>query len=223
MEQENQSSPLKKITSLIKRNSFIHLYFIALFILFILMFFIVINLFFKSSPLRETNVLTPTPIITKTILKENYTITPLEKTDINITKEEDVIKKFNILSKKSVDDITIYTIKSPIPGQTDEIRIKNGVVIFERVNTKTITITSLPNIENIEKKYGKPELVVDNVGEGFYTSLYLYASKGFAVLANRFTKSVYEVQRFIPMSIDEYKKNYPEFFIKAPTPKGEKP
>lgn len=159
--------------------------------------------------------ITPSPSLSNTQETALGKDSPLERTEIGKTTEQEVKKMSGILGKKREGDITIYLIRSSEPGEIDEIRTRNGIVIFEKTSTETAT-APLPNLDQIFSKYGKPEYVKDKVGEGFYMSAYIYPSKGIAIYANRYTKSVYEIQRFIPMSLEDYVRQYGENLSPAP-------
>lgn len=160
---------------------------------------------------------TPTPIQTSPTPTDprTYQFTPLQITTIGQTTDKQIAQQNIVLSKRTVGDVTVYTIRSKEPGETDEIRTKNGLVIFEKTSTET-NIAPLPKTSRIISLFGQPEEVVDKVGEGFYMTAYLYPSKGFAIYANRYTGSVYEVQRFVPMSLNEYKQQYGTNLSPAP-------
>jgi len=211
----------RSLKELLQANYIIILFVIAILLLIIVFIFLII-ISFSSTNQNVTSKITPSP--TRIILKKNFLVNPLERSEIGKTKEEEVLESYTIKSKTSYGNETIYKIESAIPNELDEVRVEKGIVVFERVNTDTVTLTQLTRLDEVIKKFGDPELVIDKVGpHGWYTSLYVFSSNGFAVFANRYTNSVYEVQRFLPMSIDDYKNKYPEFFQPAPTPIGEKP
>lgn len=153
-----------------------------------------------------------------------YTFTPLQKTTIQQTTDKDVETKNKVVQKTQKNGTTIYLVESPIPLQVDEIRTREGRVIFESTSTETVTLAPLPKITTIEKDFGKPEDIINGVAPfDRIVSAYLYPSRGFVIFANRVTKSVYRIQRFLPMSLNEYKKNYAEYLMPAAPPKGEGP
>lgn len=163
---------------------------------------------------QETNV-SPTPTKKSSTGNKSYRFTPAEKTVIGNTTAAEVEKNEKVLEKKQEGDRTIYTVGSVSPLITDEVIVENGVVVSEYTNIKT---NQLPEVQLslIERRFGEPEDRFDKVGDDPSTSGYLYASKGFFVLANRYTGRVFKIQRFTPMRIDEYKKEFPSYIQPAP-------
>ncbi len=175
------------------------------------------NTFAPSQSTTPNSDATPTPVRTSPTpsAPQTYQFTPLQISSIGQTTDEQITQQNIILSKRTVGDTTIYSIRSKEPGKTDEIRTIDGVVIFEKTSTKT-NAAPLPKLTSIESQYGEPEETLDKVGEGFYMSAYLYPERGFAIYANKYTGSVYEIQRFLPMTLAEYKKQYGQTLSPAP-------
>lgn len=185
--------------------------------LVVIIFGIVLSLFFNTSQTNKTEVpsITPTSFPTVNTQKSSTDLfSPLEKTVIGKTTEKEIEQSQKILNKTQKGDITIYMIQSPTLRGNDIIHTKDGIVIFEDTSTTTNAVT-IPLISAVEKDYGKPEEKIDKVGEGFYISAYLYPTKGFAVYGNRYTDSVFEIQRFKPMTLAEYKTEYGEYLSPA--------
>lgn len=172
----------------------------------------------KNQPLNgvETRA-TPTPIPDSSTSVDpiTYQFTPLQKTTVAQTTEEQISQQNEVISKTTAGDVTIYTVSSKEPGKNDEIRTKNGIVVFERTSTRT-NAAPLPKTATIRSQFGDPEETLDNIGDGFYMSAYLYPTKGFAIYANNSTGSVYEIQRFLPMTLTDYKTQYGEKLAPAP-------
>lgn len=170
----------------------------------------------ESQPLNNIGG-TPTPIPATSTPAGSATnqFTPLQKTTIAQTTDAQISQQNEVLSKTNVGDVTIYTVSSKEPGKTDEIRTKNGVAVFEKTSTRT-NAAPLPKLATIKGQFGNPEETLDNIGEGFYMSAYLYPTKGFAVYANNSTGSVYEIQRFLPMTLADYKIQYGQNLSPAP-------
>lgn len=169
-----------------------------------------------SKPNQNNQASLPTPtLVPNPSLPSKFTpsqITPLQKTIIGQTTDADIVQKLKILSKKTRGNTTIYEIKSTAAG-VDEIRTEGGKVVLERTSTQIATPPP-PKIAAVEKDLGQPEKELKQVGPvGWYTNAYVYASKGLLIYANRYTGTVYEVQRFIPMSQIEYEKKYGSEFL----------
>lgn len=183
---------------------------LALFVL--VMIVLVVSSLFSSSPSpspADDVSGTPTPIPDTITQADPRTrqFTPLQKTTIGTTTDDQIRQQTNVISSRRQGDVTIYLVESKEEGETDEIHTRNGVVIYEKTSTET-NAAPLPRLSDITRQYGMPEETLDKVGDGFYMSAYLYPTKGFAIYANRYTGSIYEVQRFVPMSLAEYKVQY---------------
>lgn len=199
------------------RNKTVFLLAIAIVLIIVIFTITIFSFFNKPGTTQPQNRIlsSPTPFQEKGTTSQTKKITPLQKTEIGKTTDSEIVKSHKVLSKTTIDGVTIYTIRSLGLRGTDEIRTKNGIVIFEDTSTTTST-APLPVISELEKQYGQPEDKMDKVGDGFYISAYLYPSKGFALYGNRYTDSVFAVQRFVPMTLDEYKKTYAKYLSPAP-------
>jgi len=185
--------------------------------------FLILLLSSNSSEAPRQILPTPTPIV---YTSENYNrtsdgtfrFTPYQKTVINKTTDEEVQKNTTVIEKLETGDEVVYKIRSLNPITPDEIRTKNGVVVFEK--NKTLVDNKhgpLPRINTYIEQFGQPEDIVDNINPyGWDTSAYIYASEGFTIIASRYTDEVYEIQRYVPMTVDEYKINYSEFLQPVP-------
>lgn len=179
---------------------------------------ILLNSFQSPQTTTSTTFPTPTPNTISPGSKNDsktYQLSPLEKTVIGKTTDKQIEKESTILAKTKQEDTTVYIIKADQPEKTDEIRTRNGVVIFERTTTETAAATP-PQVSSILSTYGQPEEILDKVGEGFYMSAYLYPSQGFAIYANKYTQSIYKIDRFLKTTLLEYKKEYGTLLSPAP-------
>lgn len=168
---------------------------------------------FKPLPQpTETFLPTPTSVPTEPVSFDSSHITPLQKTTIGRTTDDQLLKNETIISKTSKGNITIYKVKAAT-GIDSEIRTQQGKVIFESTSTE-IANPPPPKINNIKQSLGEPELTQKSVGVGWYTDAYLYPSQGLVFFANSSTGTVYLVQRFTPMSVSDYRSQYPEFLQK---------
>lgn len=144
--------------------------------------------------------------------KSEPTINPLPepiyknlKSDINKPLNNSLLegpdlKKTTPLSDNQVE----YSFISSLPARDNLIITKGDKVIFERAITNP-EANILPKFDSYFQKYGKPEAEVK--GSKFYgefQTTYIYASKGFALIANPFTMEIDEVHTFASMSVDDY-------------------
>ncbi|CAN5201614.1 hypothetical protein BH09PAT1_BH09PAT1_1330 [soil metagenome] len=175
---------------------------------------IILSAFRNSSQPVDTALSTPTPVATQPPKQfDRSHITPLQKTTIDQTTDQQIVKDLNVVSKTNLRDITIYKVKSAIPGVNDEVRTKDGKVIFESSDTE-ISSPPPPKMTTVTSTFGEPELIQKSVGVGWYTDAYLYPTQGLAFFANSQTGTVYLVQRFVPMTLNNYRSQYSEFLQK---------
>lgn len=122
------------------------------------------------------------------------------------TTESQVTSFKNIKSKAVLENgVTVYTYPSNTTVKDNEIQTQNGVVIFERNITSYIEDPNLTS-QNYMQQLGTPERVIEH-GSRFYgsSSKYLiFASKGTTLIVDSFNDKVLEIQKYQPMSVDEY-------------------
>lgn len=207
------------------RNKTIFLYFgISAFLALILFGILILRFFAPQQPSQQNIRQLPTPT---RYTEENYNrapdgsfrFTPYQKTEIDKTTDEQVRKTQTVLSQTTKNGVTIYKVRALSPLTPDEIRTQRGVVVFEK--NKTLLDNKygpLPRLPIYTQEFGQAESTKDNISPyGAEVTAYMYASKGFTLFANRYTKEVYEVQRFTPMSVEQYKSQYREFLVSIPT------
>lgn len=144
----------------------------------------------------------PTPLI----------VSPLEKTRIGETVQKQVEEglKFSNKQLASKSGAIVYSIPSVNPLRPDEVRTQNGKVNFERINLPEETqAVGYLQITNFQNTHGQAEKVIK--GSEFYgpfISYYIYAKKGITIIGNSHTDEVYELQRYQPMTVEEYLEKY---------------
>lgn len=171
---------------------------------------VILSTFAPANQSITTSLPTPTAVPTAPVVFNKSHITPLQKTTVGKTTDDQIVKNESITSKTTKGDITIYKVKSAIPGEDDEIRTQNGKVIFESTSTE-IASPPPPTMNDVKSTFGEPELIQKSVGVGWYTDAYLYPTQGLAFFANSTTGTVYLVQRFTPMTLTSYRSQYAEF------------
>jgi hypothetical protein len=103
-----------------------------------------------------------------------------------------------------------YNISSINPFRPTEIITKDGVAIFE----KTVIPTDANNdgtltIATIQQKFGSPDRVIQGSAEyGPHTNTFSYSPQGFVFIANPVSGSIYEFHSFIPMTTDQYLREF---------------
>lgn len=169
----------------------------------------------------------PTPIAVTFSYRNQKGIptSPLEKTMINKTTDQEIKQKFTILKTTQLaNGVTIYTVKSELPALEDQIYTQNGVVVFDSTSIFTIKYGDLPLLSQFEAHLGQPEEIVERNKEyGWAISNYLFPKKGYLLVANKFTKEVYEVDRFTPMTLAQFKQQYGADYLQQSPPPNQTP
>lgn len=151
----------------------------------------------------------PLPVISQPPTK----LSPFQKTIIGKTTVSDVEKDYQINTRQTLPNGDLkYSINSKIEARPDQIIFHNNLAQFERV-----VLVGNPSISGSIKlsdqilKYGPAEKV--NKGSKFYgyhMDTYIYATKGFAFIANTNADEIYETQTFSQTSLENYLSNYGE-------------
>lgn len=181
-------------------------------LLVVIVIILLISILFRTESTKTNQNIYPTPASINEPWKK-YPFTPLQKTSVGLTTDAYIKKKYKVINEELMTDGSIkYKVESVTPTKYDEIRTKNGVVIFEKTRVFTIKFGDLKLLSYYENIFGKPQDIQDNIKlYGWNTSAYIFAGKGFTLIVNRFTNEVYEVQRYTPVSVQEYKTTYAEF------------
>lgn len=200
-----------------EKNQTLLLLGIAIFLILAIIVIAIFSLSSTPSTSEDTSFPTPTPIPYTRDTEGNFTFTPLQKTVITKTTAQEVESQQKIINKSLRGDITVYEVPSATPGETDEIRTKNGVVVFESVDLFNNKSGMPPKATVYTKEFGIPEKKLKSVTDlGKHISAYIYAEKGFTIFVNPNTNTVYRIHRFTPMTTTEYETQYAEFLEPAP-------
>jgi len=190
----------------------------------ILVIILIISSLFNNDSTQE-----PQPISSEVKNTSNpqdtasFEITPLQKTIIGKTEESFVKINNKIISTTEENGIKTYVVQSFIRQYTNEIKTENGIVVFESTRTD-ISNPPPPTISAFKRIYGEPELVLNSVSSiGKFISAYIYAEKGYTLFANRYTGTVYDVHRYLPMTLSSYQQKYTEYLQEAPPYPQERP
>lgn len=196
-----KNSPLKGVILL----------FVAVCILIIILAVLLFSAFSSQQNTFISTIPTPTPV-----QKINY-----QKAIINKTTENEFLEKNTIINKEHAAGGGIkYIIKSVDPLYPDEVIFKNGVAVFKRTSTQTMAPGGYPKIDTYKKQFGPPEEeIYGNKKFSPWISSFLYPTRGYVIIGNRVTGSIYEVQQFTPMTLSEYKQEYGNYIEKI-TPQG---
>lgn len=134
---------------------------------------------------------------------------PTLKTVVGKTTEQEVSALSGIESKTTLSDNKVeYLFQSEPTLKSHSIITQNHVVVFEK-GKKVEDGLKLPKASSYFNTYGQRE--AEFTGSklyGKFEKTYVYAAKGFAIIANPFTDEVDSLQIFLPMSVADYLKTW---------------
>lgn len=147
------------------------------------------------------------PIPESTINQSSEKLNQLLRSVIGVTTDDDILKMDPIL-KKDVPDGKEYSFLSPLNDRPDIVVTKNGKASFEReILPLEVNSAGHALISKLEEKLGKPDQIVKgSKNYSWDASTYIYANKGVAFIGQQDT--VFEIQTFAPMSVNEYIQQY---------------
>lgn len=177
------------------------------------MIIIMIAILLKSQSQKITSP--PFPVISRSPLPTTFPSPlisfPQQKTIIGKTTTSDIDRIYPDMNKQTLANGDLeYTVDSRIMARPNQIIFRNNLAQFER-----IVITGDPNSSGFLRlseqvnKYGPAEQVIKGSKlYGYNIETYIYANKGFVIIANTYADEVYEIQTFSPTSVEGYIKNY---------------
>src|SRR5579872_1037487 len=121
---------------------------------------------------------TPTPVSVNTFVR-NQVSSPLEKTTIDKTTQQEVEKIQDVVATPSPDGTTTYTFPSVNALIPNEVQTQGNTVVYERTSLFTSGPGGFPSLSSFMKKLGTPEQVIQGnaiYGEGIND--YLFPNKG---------------------------------------------
>jgi hypothetical protein len=154
------------------------------------------------SPTKDS---TPSNSPTINIAAQPTNIYALQKATIGQSEEDKLSQLPFLKEKRNLPTGQIeYLYSSPQVTRDNSVITQNGITVFERVITE-MDNKKLPIIDDYKTRYGQPDKeIIGSEYYGRFETLYLYASKGFALLANPFTGEIDEIHTFQPTSIELY-------------------
>ncbi len=198
-------------------------------IIITLLFALLGGLFFIISSLRNitnTPPVTqngfPTPTIYQVpdkgaLIIQAQNISPLKKTHIGITTEEELKSIPNISQNGNT-----YSYPSPLILRPNEVIVENGVVVFEKVlipedqeGPYFKTVTSLKNA------IGDPDgIIKGSAYYDWYAQTLIYSQLGLAAITNPYTDEVFEIHFFEPTSVENYISRFGGDIQESPSGQG---
>lgn len=137
-------------------------------------------------------------------------LSPLFKSKIGQTTDQEISSNPDLLNKVALGDKTVYTFK-PNPNLVgNQVITESGKAVFEK-GTIIEAESKLHLFSAYVNSYGQPEAeYTGSKTYGKFEKTYVWASLGFALKVNPFTQEVHEVQKFAPISIEEYLQKWGE-------------
>ncbi len=162
----------------------------------------------------------PTPTLApigRPSIQEGKSINSLQKVEIGVTTDEELSKIPGIDVKESPSGGKIYTLPSVIKSRPQQIKTSSGVAVSERlVLPSYLSEPGFETLSSLTKLLGKPgTILTGSLVYGNYAKRYLYLSRGVAATVNPYTDEVFEILHFKPMSLGEFKKQFPEDSVEA--------
>ncbi|MBI4038670.1 hypothetical protein HY384_01790 [Candidatus Daviesbacteria bacterium] len=163
------------------------------------------------------------PVYIQADIKNNPNFKVYLETKVGQTTEEQIS---SLPGRKSINTLpnntTEYLFTSPYSHLDNVAITQNRLLIYKKVIT-ILPNTPLPMISAYTNQYGPPDSeYTGSLNHGRVAKTYVYASKGFAIVGNPNTDEVYEIQTFIPLSVDEYLRLWGQDIKKYPDePQGE--
>ena len=125
--------------------------------------------------------------------------------------------------KKTTENGNIkYSIPSVLSFRPNEVIFSKGVSSFER----TVLLTDdasfkYPKAQALMQSFGKPERIIrGSKVYGYNVSNFIYPNTGLAFIAEEESGNVFEVQTFVPLSLDQYITSYGQDIQEVPANAG---
>ncbi len=166
-----------------------------------------------SSPQKNLPVedLYPTPFLSSS--KDLPKASSIQKTIIGKTTTQEVEQLPERIGKtENPDGSFSYSFASPLNARPKQVLTKDDKVIFESIMIpENPTAEGYSKIDDYTSHYGQPEAILKGSKfYGWHMEEYVYSSQGFTLIANPFTKEVFEIHAYQPMDVDSYVKYYGE-------------
>ncbi len=171
----------------------------------------------KPRPEKFTSTSQPLSIPSNQLTARPIKI-PLQRTEIGQTTDQEIknnnpIQETNFLPDNQIE----YQIISLLALRPNLIITKDNKVIFERIIQPTRSSDDgFIRLSQLTPLLGEPDKVIK--GTNFYgetSSMMIYPQQGITLVGNEYTGSVYEIQRFLPTTSDDYLNKYGGKLISA--------
>lgn len=123
------------------------------------------------------------------------------------------IERSPLLKSKKLlpDGSSEYLLTSYLLGRDSKVIAKDGQILFRRLINFTSDNKPLPKFSGYQKKLGDPEeIITGSKYYGYNIHTYIYPNKGYSLVGNPQTDEIFELQRFTPTTLDDYKTKWTE-------------
>jgi hypothetical protein len=143
---------------------------------------------------------------------QSSALSPLLKTQIGDRMDTGILHTVTNaeLTQKDDQGKAVLSYSSEQIARPNIIESVHDAVVFERkLLPLDPTAEGYAKISDFKKKLGEPEKEASGSRYyGPYFKTYIYAGQGFAAIGNPNTDTVFEIQQFKPMSVDDYVTQY---------------
>lgn len=135
-------------------------------------------------------------------------ITSLVNLSIGKTTDKEVSQIPGVENKEKMDNGYKYTLAPSPYLKNNEIVTKDGKVVFAKISV-SVNDKNYGTVQGYLSKFGSPDKTF--TGSRYYGAsikTYVYSTDGFAIVGNPDTGTLYEIQKFQPLSVADYLKLY---------------
>ncbi len=157
---------------------------------------------------QPKNSSTNNPVISQSPSK----LSSLQKTVIGQTTVNELTQAYPGGKEQSIaNGDSGYLLNSKLDARPNQVVFRNKISSFERTVIMGETGSASPKISDLILKYGQAERTIR--GSKFYGRMmntYIYSNKGLAFIGNPNTDEIFEIQTFLPITVEEYLSSYGE-------------
>lgn len=127
-------------------------------------------------------------------------------TRINKTTEQEISSYPNRKDRRDLSNgYAQYFFPSGDLSKDNTVITKNNVAVFKNAISVLPNSWEHPDVSVYIAQYGKPDAeFVGSVAYGRFAKTLIYATGGFAVIFNPSTNEVFEIQSFLPTTVEQY-------------------
>lgn len=151
------------------------------------------------------NTTTNTPVASPT-LPQTISLDFLNSDQVTIANLD--ASPFLIDKTNLPDGSTKYQLTSALSARPNLVVVQNGQIIFRRIITFASN-TPLPKFSDYQQTLGNPtQTLTGSKYYGYHIRTLIYPASGYALIGNTQTDQIYEIQRYAPVTLSEYKSKW---------------